>query len=318
MIVTSCGKGRYGNIREVLKSISPPRKRVLLKPNLVAPGLGAVPGESVKAVLDSMSVDIIVEGSSVDTNRLYRGLGYENLAKEYGVELIDINEEEEWDEVPFLGIHGKALKARIWGHAKRYNVVSLTLPKTHDHAIVTLTLKNMVGFLHPRDRSLVHGYSSSLGRLMGRRPLRIIGGILAKIKLLRRYFSVTDVDEDKYLRGARVIHRNIATLARHVNPVLGIIDGYTGMQGRGPVAGDALPWDMAIAGQPIECDVYCAYKMGFDPEDVGYLHYLRAPSIDSIKIIGGDEIPRKKFTPHPKIRLQMMWRGNVSQPGKGV
>ncbi|MDI6820434.1 MAG: DUF362 domain-containing protein [Candidatus Hodarchaeaceae archaeon] len=73
-------------------------------------------------------------------------------------------------------------------------------------------------------------------------------------------------------------------------PKLGIIDGFVGMQGEGPIGGEPVEWNMAIAGNPIECDVFCAHKMGFDPTDVGYLHYLRAPGIDEIKVVG-DEIP---------------------------
>jgi hypothetical protein len=64
---------------------------------------------------------------------------------------------------------------------------------------------------------------------------------------------------------------------------------------------------MAIAGAPLECDVFCSYLMGFDPAGVGYLHYLNAPSLDEIEV-SGSEISRKMFKPHPRIELQMKWK----------
>lgn len=314
MIAASSGKGRYGNIAEVLRHIKHVRGRVLLKPNLVAPGSGATHVDAVRAVLDSLDVELIAEGSSVDTAGLFRSLGYEDLARDYGIELVDVNEHYEWDEISFLGVDGGLLRARVSKLARRYKVVSLSMPKTHDHAIVTLSIKNVVGFLHPRDRSMVHGYSSVLSRLMGLKPLRTLAAQMTRISALRRYFSVTDVGEEKYVQGARVIHRNIAALARYADPCLGILDGYVGMQGRGPVAGETLEWDMALAGPPIECDAYCASRMGFDPRDVGYLHYLQAPSLEDIDVVGS--IPGKAFKPHPKIRLQMMWRSPYSWQGE--
>lgn len=307
MIAASVGRGRYRNIHNALEKLDLKLGgKVLLKPNLVTGGLAATQAEAVNAVLDSLSIDVIAEGSSVDTSQLYRSLGYATLAREYGVELIDLNESEGWEEIDFLSIDGEAVKVRVSRYARRCSVVSLTLPKTHDHAIVTLSMKNMVGFLHPEDRARVHGYSSSFGKLMRVKSLRWLGSHLLKLKSLRRYFTVTDVEDEKYIKGARVIHRNIATLSKHVNPKLGIIDGFLGMQERGPIAGEALSWDIAIAGVPLECDVYCAHKMGFDPGDVGYLHYLQAPSLDEIKV-KGEHIPAKKFLPHPKIELQMKW-----------
>ncbi|MFQ6105700.1 MAG: hypothetical protein ACE5NL_01335, partial [Candidatus Hydrothermarchaeaceae archaeon] len=71
--------------------------------------------------------------------------------------------------------------------------------------------------------------------------------------------------------------------------------------------GKPVEWNMAIAGAPKECDVYCAHLMGFDPETIGYLHYLDAPPLNQIKILG-DVIPPRKFTPHSKIEMQMMWK----------
>lgn len=307
MIFTSRGLGRYENLRTVLQNVElRSRGKTLLKPNLVAGGAAATHPEALRAVLDSLDVDIIAEGSAVDTKELYSSLGYKKIAKEHGVELIDLNEGDEWEKIEFLDINKKPRKVRVSNYAS-YDVISLTLPKTHDHAIVTLTLKNMLGFVHPEDRSLVHGYASSFGKVMRIKPLRKIASCFSRFKILRRLYSSTEVEEEKYVKGARVIHKNIAALAKYVKPKLGVIDGYTGMEGNGPIGGDAFVWNIAIAGEPLECDIYCAHLMGFDAKEIGYLHYLSAPSFEEIKV-AGDAVERRKFEPHFKINMQMMWR----------
>ena len=106
--------------------------------------------------------------------------------------------------------------------------------------------------------------------------------------------------------GAKVVNKNIAALLKLVTPQLGIIDGFVGMQGDGPVGGEPLEWNIAIAGDPLECDVYCVHRMGFDPVNVGYLRRVGAPSVEKIKLVG-DEIPMKNFKPHRKFELQLMW-----------
>lgn len=307
MIAMSHGLGRYENITNALNQLKFKTKgKTLLKPNLVTGGLAASHVDAVKAVLDTLDIDMIAEGSAVDTKELYRRLGYKKLAGEYGVELVDLNDGDEWENIEFLNIEGRTMPIRV-SRFHQLNVISLTLPKTHDHAIVTLTLKNLLGFLHPEDRSKVHGYASSFGKVMRIRPVRKVASYLSRFRSLRRFYSATDVPDEKYIKGVKVIHKNIATLAKLIKPKLGIIDGYIGMQGPGPVAGGSIEWNIAIAGDPVECDAYCAYLMGFNPKEIGYLYYLNPPPLDEIKILG-DIIPEKRFTPHPRISLQMKWK----------
>jgi uncharacterized protein (DUF362 family) len=309
MIATSAGLGRYQNIAAALQRLEEkPRGKLLLKPNLVAGGLAASHVDAVRGVLDNLDIKLIAEGSGIDTNELYSMLGYRKLAREYGVDLVDINRTGGWRRaVEFELIDGSKVKVRVSSYAKRYNIVSLALPKTHDHAIVTLTLKNMMGFVHPEDKGLVHGYSATFGRVMSSAVLRRLASRLSRFKQLSRLYSSTEVEQAKYVLGVRVIHKNIATLLRFAAPKLGVIDGFVGMQGDGPVGGETFEWNIAIAGKPPECDVFCTHKMGFDPTEIGYLHYLRAPSVDDIQVID-DEVKGKKFRPHRKFRLQLMWK----------
>jgi len=309
MIATGIGLGRYQNIVEAIQGLgAKPKGKLLLKPNLVAGGLAASHIDAVRAVLDSLNIACIAEGSGVDTNELYSMLGYHKLARERGVELVDLNRTDEWGgTVDFELIDGRMVKVRVSDYTKRYGIVSLALPKTHDHAIVTLTLKNMLGFVHPDDRGLVHGYTATFGRAMRMAVLRKIASYLSRYKRLRRLYSSTEVENSKYVLGAKVVHKNVTALLKLAMPQLGIIDGFVGMQGEGPIGGEPLEWNVAIAGDPLECDVYCAHRMGFDPASIGYLHYTEAPSVDEIKVLG-DEILVKKFKPHRKYDLQLMWK----------
>jgi|Deesub1362A_J573_1020465.scaffolds.fasta_scaffold00051_81 uncharacterized protein (DUF362 family) len=304
MIYASQGLGRYKNIKAVLENIRLPKRKTILKPNLVTGGLAATHIDAVRAVVDSIDIDIIAEGSAVDTGELFSSLGYKAIAKEYGIDLVDINHTSDWNEIEFLDIYGQPQKVRISRLAKE-QIISLALPKTHDHAIVTLTLKNMLGFVHPRDRTKVHGYVSLFSKAMAIKPIRKVASHLSKFKVLRKLYSSTEVEKERYILGAKVIHKNLVTLIEYSKPALGVIDGYVGMEGAGPTGGDPVPWDMALAGDPVECDVICTKLMGFNPRKVGYLYYLKAPSSEDIEI--SCEIIEKKFKPHPKYQLQLMW-----------
>ena len=317
MIATSIGLGRYQNIVKALRGIkAKPKGKLLLKPNLVAGGLAASHIDAVRAALDSLDIACVAEGSGVGTDELYSMLGYRRLAQEHGVELVNLNRTDEWSGiVDFELIDGRKVKVRVSDYAKRYDIISLALPKTHDHAIVTLTLKNMLGFVHPEDRGLVHGYSAPFGKAMRVSLLRKIASYLSRYKRLSKLYSSTEVEEARYVLGAKVVNKNIAALLKLVTPQLGIIDGFVGMQGDGPVGGEPLEWNIAIAGDPLECDVYCAHRMGFDPVNVGYLRHLKAPRVEKVKLFG-DEIPVKKFKPHRKYEFQLMWKELSSKAGE--
>jgi hypothetical protein len=64
MIATSKNLGRHGNITNALDKLNfKSRGKTLLKPNLVTGGLAATHVDAIRAVLDSIDIDIIAEGS---------------------------------------------------------------------------------------------------------------------------------------------------------------------------------------------------------------------------------------------------------------
>lgn len=77
-------------------------------------------------------------------------------------------------------------------------------------------------------------------------------------------------------QGVPIINLNLAMVAPHVWPHLAVIDGWRGMEGEGPSAGEPVEWGAALAGtDPLAVDTLTTELMGFDPEDVGYLQYRR-------------------------------------------
>ena len=142
------------------------KKKIVVKPNLVSSGnqLCATHADTVRATIEflrkfSSSKIIVAEGSASDTNTCYRNYGYQVLAKDYGIELVDLNEDDSVE----VGVYDRNLKEVTIHLAKTMveadYIVSLAIPKTHDCLIVTLSLKNVVVGSAQHDKQLLHqGY----------------------------------------------------------------------------------------------------------------------------------------------------------------
>jgi uncharacterized protein (DUF362 family) len=137
----------------------PPRKPVLIKPNLVeamAPPI-TTPVELIAALIDyiqnrSPQTRIIIgEGCgslSYDTFHCFAELGYTIMARERAVELVDLNHAplscrvrkgcSRWPEMHLPQIAYDSF------------LISVPVLKAHSLATVTLTMKNMMGLAPPR------------------------------------------------------------------------------------------------------------------------------------------------------------------------
>ncbi len=125
------------------------------------------------------------------------------------------------------------------------------------------------------------------------------------------------------LRSKSAIHQgypamnvNLFQMAKHIAPHLSVIDGYTGMEGNGPVGGPTVDLRLAIASTDfLAADTVAARIMGFDVDQIGYLHYcsikrLGAGRIADMEILGErlHDCIKKKFKPHSGYRRQLEWR----------
>lgn len=117
-------------------------------------------------------------------------------------------------------------------------------------------------------------------------------------------------------QGYPAINVNLYRMARHVAPHLSVIDGYTGMEGNGPVDGGTVDLRLAIASTDfLAADTVAARIMGFDVDQIGYLHYckikgLGTGSIGDMEIIGQrlQDCITKSFRPHSGYKRQRKWQ----------
>jgi len=131
--------------------------------------------------------------------------------------------------------------------------------KTHNLAVATLSLKNIV-FAAPLKFSEGH-------RGRGDKPI-VHGG------------------------GYRGINYNLFTLARQLHPQLALIDGFEGMEGNGPTKGTPVDHRVCVASPDwLAADRVAIELMGIDFSKVGYLNYcsyagLGEGDLSKIEILG--------------------------------
>jgi uncharacterized protein (DUF362 family) len=330
------GVNRYDNVSQALAQIAGEidlagKQRVLIKPNFVVTHkpLAATHVDAVRAVLDFVRARFdgpvtIAEGPSVElAAEGFRLHGYEPLVESHGVTLSDLNHDE---PVPVDVCDWRLRPLRL--HLARSVVesdfrISVCPPKTHDIVIVTLSLKNMImGSLTSRFTHAAHlgngsdlnvgAISKVLWRLV---PLWVRHLPPAEWMTFRAMSTLEPSDKMKMHQSYPVINLNLAIIAPRVKPHLSVIDGFEAMEGNGPSEGDAVPWQIALASiDALSADVLGASMMGFDPDEIGYLHYckrigLGVGDLDQIQIVGNTTMAEcaRQFRPHDTVRRQRRW-----------
>ncbi len=328
---------RFDNIMQALDQIAgeidlSDKQRILIKPNFVVSyePLAVTHPEAMQAVLEFVRARYdgpltIAEGPATDpAAAVFRRYGYDRLAETYGATLLDLNHDE---PVPVDVYDWRLRPLRL--HLARSVVesdfrVSVGPPKTHDVVIVTLSLKNMImGSLISR---FTHGDHSTNGTRLGigtvskwlwRQVPRWIRHLPpAEWITFRAMSTLEPSDKMKMHQSYPVINLNLALIAPLVKPHLSVIDGFEGMDGNGPSEGDPVVWRVALAStDALAADSIAATLMGFEPDEVGYLHYckkmgLGTANFDQIEIVGNATMAdcARNFRPHDTVRRQRRWR----------
>lgn len=167
--------------------------KVILKPNLVAPrhfSSGATTNvyimeEIIKEIKDLGGIPCIAEspGIEYDSYVTLAVSGIRDVAKEYGVRIIDLEKEERRIIKIPNGVILKsiALPACVVDADLIINVPKI---KTHILTTVTLGLKNFMGLLDPKSRKRIHIYGLDHGivdlfvSLMSKRILTVADGVV--------------------------------------------------------------------------------------------------------------------------------------------
>ncbi|GAB7021773.1 DUF362 domain-containing protein [Salidesulfovibrio brasiliensis] len=217
---------------------------ILLKPNLVndtpfpvttRPEFCAEVVHWLRKITDAEV--IIAEGCgscTMETPEIFRNLGYERMAAELGVELVDLNTvktvERSIPDCPvFPTMH---LPEAAFTHA----IISLPVLKAHSLAGITGSLKNMMGFPPPQH------YSGS-------------SGSWKKAVFHQR------------------MHQSVRDLCRYVSPTFTLMDASVGLADF-HLGGATLspPAGKLIAGcNALECDRTAATLLGRNWRDIGHL-----------------------------------------------
>ena len=280
--------------------------RIVIKPNFVSTTIqpAATHVEAVRAVIDflqerSKAPIKIAEGAALgDTFEGFRNFGYLDLKKDYSnLEFVDLNRDI-FETVSLKDKAGNSHPFRIAQTILRSDLrISVTPPKTHDTVGVTLAIKNMlVGSLIRSTRiSSLSIFWKPFHWITKRLPGRIRD--LFSFENLTRLFGTRFIGSDKVKLHQGYLNLNLFLfqLAALIPPHLAVIDGFEGMEGDGPVHGDpvSLNWAMA-GGNPLMVDRVATRLMGFNPEDIGYLTLFdRSPERHS----QGKDFFRRGFPP---------------------
>jgi uncharacterized protein (DUF362 family) len=261
------GDDRRGNIRQALELIADQidlkGRRPVIKVNFVSTfvPLCATHVDATRAAVEFLrdrgeTHIAIAEGATVGmTARGFREYGYLELAKAYNLELIDLNDADAWKVVYVVHPDMKPHPVKLSStmvNPDNY-IISLTRLKTHIQVGVTLSAKNV-----------------------------IMGAILLMDKV-RMHPSEA---------GNRVLDYNLFTVMRHLHIDLAVLDGFEGMEGKGPVQGELVDHRVALAGTDfVAVDRVGTEVMGVDFDAIRYLNYfwdqgMGEADLSKIRVIG--------------------------------
>jgi uncharacterized protein (DUF362 family) len=265
---------------EFLGSIG--RKKILLKPNVVLADnpLAVTHVDALRAILDFLKPHhkgqiLVGEGGFHPTFDGYKAHGYLELEKSYNVKLVDLNAGPYVHRHVFGKEHNPIL-VRINSLCldPEVYIISAARMKTHNFALVTLTLKNLLIGAPIKDEK-----SNDKGLF---------------------HTGDTAVND--------ILHYNMFHLAQEAWPDLAVIDGFEAMEGNGPAWGTPFSSKVALAGRDaLAVDTLATQVMGFDPKRVLYLKAMNEfgmgqGDLDKIRVEGTPlDQCRYKLKPHEKM-----------------
>jgi uncharacterized protein (DUF362 family) len=336
------GEDRKENIKKALTLLKEDIKKrvsgnVLVKPNLVSPihqnastHVDALRG-LLEFIRDNCSNCAVVIGEGTPRAQIgYKSFGYYSIANEFETRLLDLSRSAKFVEIALENTAGKTVSAKLIETAIKSNCrISVALPKIHDIVPVTLSLKNMIGFLKKDDMVKMHGIEIGVSTKFALKIARLIGEVSPQaFELLRRlYYKLrysnsnvyknklclphSSVETDSNLiKNLKALTNNLVTLAKYIAPHISVIDGYVGMEGSGPIHGTVVDLKLAVVSTDfLAADAVCTQIMGIDPMEVGYINKLNRESfgtgdLNRIQIVGEklESVTRyfKRYPNYPK------------------
>jgi uncharacterized protein (DUF362 family) len=302
------GEDRRKNVYDALLAIDDQiqpklrrKKYVVIKPNNVSTSkpLASTHADALRGILDYLAPRfkgpvVIAESSAEETLAGFEAFHYPQLVPEYraqNIRLIDLNQEARAEMISLIDFDLHPTRVRL--AARLFDseafVISSAMLKTHDTVVATMAVKNMC-----------------------------LGAPLHSAPNETPEWS----DKEKFHAGVRQIHYNMFLAAQKMQPHWGValIDGFEGMEGRGPSRGTPVASRIAIASTDfIAADRVGVETMGINAEWLGYLKYCGQAGIgqyDLAKIdVQGATIAsvRKPYQLAPNLDKQKMWMGPMKE-----
>lgn len=297
------GDDRRKNVHEALSKIDDQikpglarKKYVAIKVNFVSTStqLAATHVDAVRGILDYLQPRfhgpiMVVESSAGDTLEGFKNFNYHPLVEERKAQklsLVDLNREDKYHTVSMIDADLHISRAKLAARLLDPDtfVISSAMLKTHNSVVATLSVKNMV-----------------LGS-----ALRSVPG------------ESNWSDKRKFHVGVRPMNLNMLIVAQKLRPQWGVavIDGFEGMEGKGPSQGTPVNSHVAVASTDfVAADRVGLELMGINPDWVGYLNYCGQSGVgqfdlSKIEILGPPiSSVQKKYQLHPDIERELKWMG---------
>jgi uncharacterized protein (DUF362 family) len=274
--------------------------------------------------------------------------------KRFNIQLIDLNREAKYEVFGIVDHNIRPVPVRLAARLLDPDayIISSAMLKTHDNVVATATVKNMVmgaplrgvaegqtrawsdkGTMHAFGRSMGRGGGPAAGRggVQGRGEVPPAGGAPpagagAAPQVARGGAPGAGRGGTPATRGARfhAMNYNLAIVAKKLSTAwgCGLIDGFEGMEGNGPIRGTAVPMHVALASPDlVAADRVALDVMGIPHHAVGYLQYAAALGVgqyDIAKIdIRGEkpEAVQRKFKLQDAVEQQLDWLNDIVRQG---
>ena len=273
-------------------------KRVIIKPNNVSTErqLAATHVDCLEGILEFLKsightgAVIAESAANAPTTEGYENYGYYPVAEKYGAKLIDLDK----DDFELLycvdqqKMHPHPCRMASTLLDRDNFIISAAVMKSHDRVVATLSLKNIVVGAPIKDE----GFRWGNGRKEGTKT-------------------------DKHLthgNGFKGVNYNLFALAPRLHPDLAVIDGFEGLEGNGPLAGEPVDHRVAVVGLDwLAADRTAVELMGIDFSKIGYLNYcanagMGQADLSKIEILGPSiEDHVRSYKLHENIDDQLEW-----------
>jgi uncharacterized protein (DUF362 family) len=301
------GESRRKNIYNALVAIDDQirpglkaRKYVIIKPNGLDPSrsLISTTDDTVHGILDYLAPRfkgpiVVAECGGTAAKQALSELGWQKIFDQHKplqVTLEVPNEDENRYELLYgidYDLHPVPIRLGARFCDPDAFLISSAVMKTHNMVVATMTIKNVV-----------------------------LGAPLSPPPGQRRPWG--DSEKRKFHVGIRSGNLNMYLAMQKMMPNwgLGIVDGYEGMEGNGPVSGTPVPHRIALAST----DFLAADRVGLACMEIdagwpGYLNYAYQAGLgqyDLAKIdVVGEKIAdvQRKYRLHADVDRMLEWRG---------